>query len=836
MIIRESVKIGDKTVTLETGRVAKQAAGACLVTCGETVILVTVCGAEGRPGIDFLPLSVDYVEKTYAAGKIPGGFFKREGRLRNHEILTSRLIDRPCRPLFPDGYRNEVQIVATVLSHDLENPSDVLSLLGASAALHISHIPWAGPIGGVRVGRVDGRWVANPTYSELEQSDCELVIAASKDAIVMVEGEADELSEAELVDALWFGKDAIQPSIELVEQMREAVGATKSAFTPPTMDEQIRRRVKEVALDKVKAACNLHVKHERYGAFKKIKSETVEALSAEFPDKTGDIKQAYEDLRYDTMRLQVLEEKRRVDGRDFTTVRPINIEVGVLPRTHGSSLFTRGETQAIVTATLGTASDEQKEDLLTGFEWKRFMLHYNFPPYSVGEVKFLRGPGRREIGHGNLAERALERMIPSKEEFPYTIRIVSEITESNGSSSMASVCGGALSLMDAGVPIKAPVAGVAMGLISDGQRHAVLTDILGDEDHLGDMDFKVCGTKKGVTAIQMDIKISGLSREIMNQALEQAREARLHVLDKMLQALSAPRPDLSKYAPRITSIKVKPEMIRVIIGPGGKMIRAITEQTGASIDIDDDGTVHVASSDSAAVAKALDIIRGLTEEPEIGKTYKGIVKRVENYGAFLEIMPGTDGLCHISDFAWERVERTEDVMNLGDEIEVQVTDIDREGRVRLSRKVLFPKPEGWEERERERRERMPRRDDRDRDRGGRGGRDRDRDRDRGRFGRDRDRDRDRGERRDRPEGERRDRPEGERRDRPEGERPERRVEGEQGEGSDRDGDRPERGEMSEGGDGGERRGRRRRRRRGPRDDRPDDGGSRSPEGSEETQS
>ena len=799
MIIRESVKIGDKTVTLETGRIAKQAAGSCLVTCGETVILVTVCGAEGRPGIDFLPLSVDYVEKTYAAGKIPGGFFKREARLRDHEVLTSRVIDRPCRPLFPEGYRNEVQIIATVMSHDLENPSDVLALLGASAALHISNIPWAGPVGGVRVARVDGKWVANPTYTELEQSDCELVIAASKDAIVMVEGEAEELSEADLVDALFFGKEAIQPAIELVEQMREACGQKKMDFTPEEISGDIVKRVRDVALEKVKEACNLHVKHERYGRFKQIKSETVAALAAEFPDKSADIKKAYEDLRYDTMRLQVLDEKRRVDGRDFTTVRPIAIETSLLPRVHGSTLFTRGETQAIVTATLGTAGDEQKLDNLTGFSWKRFMLHYNFPPFSVGEVKFLRGPGRREVGHGNLAERALAGMVPSKEEFPYTIRIVSEITESNGSSSMASVCGGALAMMDAGVPLKAPVAGVAMGLISDGSRHAILTDILGDEDHLGDMDFKVCGTKKGVTAIQMDIKIAGLSREIMTQALEQAKQARLHVLDKMLQALPAPRPDLSKYPPRITSIKVKPDQIRIIIGPGGKMIRAITEQTGAQIDIDDDGTVHVASADSAAVAKALDIIRGLTEEAEVGKTYKGTVRRVENYGAFLEIMPGTDGLCHISDFAWERVEKTEDVMKLGDVIEVQVTDIDGDGRVRLSRKVLLPKPEGYEERERERRDarpprgdgdRGPRRDgDRDRgrrdgDRGGYRGGDRDRG---GRGGdRDRNRDRDRGPRSegDRPQGER---PQGER---PQGERPQ--------------GDRPERD--------GERRGRRRRRR------------------------
>ncbi|HJL16340.1 MAG TPA: polyribonucleotide nucleotidyltransferase, partial [Sandaracinaceae bacterium LLY-WYZ-13_1] len=713
MIIREDVKVGDKTVTLETGRIAKQAAGSVLVTSGESVVLVTVCGTrEPRPGIHFLPLMVDYVEKTYAAGKIPGGFFKREGRLRSHEVLTSRLIDRPCRPLFPDGYRNEIQIVATVLSHDQDNPTDVLALLGASAAVHLSPIPWAGPIGGLRVGRIDGRWVANPTYTELDESDCDLIIAASEDAIVMVEGESDEMTEEDLVEALWFGKDAIQPGIGLIEQMREAAGAEKWHHEEPEKPADVAKRVAEVATDKVKEACNLAEKHARYGRFDEIKKETVAALAEEFPEREGDIKDAFGQLKYDTMRGQVLDEKRRVDGRDFSTVRPINIEVGLLPRVHGSALFTRGETQSIVTTTLGTSSDEQKLDLLTGFEWKGFLLHYNFPPYSVGEVKFLRGPGRREIGHGNLAERALMRMVPDKEEFPYTIRIVSEITESNGSSSMATVCGGALAMMDAGVPLKAPVAGVAMGLISDGERHAVLTDILGDEDHLGDMDFKVCGSKDGITAIQMDIKISGLSKEIMTQALEQAKEARLHILDKMRQAIPAPREDLSKYAPRITSVKVKPDQIRLVIGPGGKMIRAIQEQTGAQIDIDDDGTVHVASPDSSSVEKALDIIRGLTEEPEIGKAYKGVVKRVEPYGAFLEIMPGTDGLCHISDFAWEHVEKTEDIMNLGDEIEVQVTDIDDQGRVRLSRKVLLEKPEGYEERE-------PR--GRDRDRGGRGG-------------------------------------------------------------------------------------------------------------------
>jgi polyribonucleotide nucleotidyltransferase len=766
--IRENVKIGDRIVTLETGRIAKQAQGSCLVTCGESIVLVTACGTtEPRPGIDFLPLSVEYMEKTFAAGKIPGGFFKREGRLRDAEILTSRLIDRPCRPLFPDGYRNEVQVIATVLSFDNENPTDVLSMIGASAALHLSPIPWAGPIGGLRVGRVDGKWIANPTYDEIERSDCELVVATSKDAIVMVEGECSEMSEADLVEALFFGKQAVQPAIELIEQMREAAGSKKWGFVPPQKTEGLAERVAQVGMDGVRQAINTPVKHERYDLFKKVKKQVATTLIAELGvDKEKEIKDAFEDLKYVSMREQVLTDKRRVDGRDFTTVRPISIEMGVLPRVHGSTLFTRGETQAIVTTTLGTSTDEQRIDALEGNTWKRFLLHYNFPAYSVGEVKPVRGPGRREIGHGNLAERALAKMMPSKDDFPYTIRVVSEITESNGSSSMATVCGGTLALQDAGVPIKAPVAGVAMGLIAEGDRFAVLTDILGDEDHLGDMDFKVCGTKKGVTAIQMDIKIAGLSRAIMEQALAQAKEARMHILDKMLTAMPTPRPELSKYAPRITTIKVKPDQIRLVIGPGGKTIKGIVEQTGAQVDIEDDGTVHVASSDPKSAERAIAIIRGLTTEPEVGKTYKGTVKRVEPYGAFLEIMPGTDGLCHISDFAWDRVEKTEDVMNLGDEIEVMVTDIDQTGRIRLSRKATMPKPEGYVERPA--RERGPGGGG-DRERGGRdrgpgGGRDRDRGasggRDRGGFGGGRDRAREDRPREDRP---REDRP---REDRP----------------------------------------------------------------------
>ncbi|NCQ59236.1 MAG: polyribonucleotide nucleotidyltransferase [Myxococcales bacterium] len=718
MHIKESVKIGDKTVTLETGRIAKQAGGSIMITCGETMVLCTVCGTtESRPGQNFLPLTVDYMEKTYAAGKIPGGFFKREGRLREHEILTSRLIDRPFRPLFPEGYRNEIQIVTTVMSSDMQNPADALAVTGASAALHLSAVPWAGPVAGVRVGRVNGAFIANPTYDELKESDLDIIMAASKDAVVMVEGGAKEIGEDDLLAGIEFGHQAVQGVLALIEKMREAVGKEKWIFETAKRDEKIDARVKDVALDKIQGCCNIAEKFARYGGFKAVKKETVAALAEEFPGQEDDIKAAYEDLQYYTMRRQVVHDKRRVDGRDLTTVRPISIQPGLLPRVHGSALFTRGETQAIVTATLGTRSDEQKIDGLVDEYWKGFMLHYNFPPYSVGECRFMRGPGRREIGHGHLAERALEGFVPSKEEFPYTIRIVSEITESNGSSSMASVCGGSLALMDAGVPMKSAVAGVAMGLIAEDGEFAVLTDILGDEDHLGDMDFKVCGTTEGITAIQMDIKIQGLAREIMQKALHQAKDGRIHILGKMNEVLAASRPELSKYAPRITTIKVKPDQIRLVIGPGGKMIKAIVDQTGVKIDVSDDGTVAISSSDSEAVLRAIAIVEGLTTEPEVGAKYKGVVRRIERYGAFLEIMPGSDGLLHVTDMDWGFVENVEDLMKLGDEVEVVVSSIDREGRVKLSRKELIEKPEGYVERP----PRAPREGGRDGDRGGRDG-------------------------------------------------------------------------------------------------------------------
>jgi len=705
--VRESIPVHGKLLVFETGRLAKQAHGAVLVTYGESVVLVTAVSGEERPGIDFFPLTCDYIEKTFAAGKIPGGFFKREGRLRDEEILTSRLIDRPCRPLFPEGFRNDTQIVATVLSSDKDNPTDVLAMTGASAALHISDIPWDGPIAGVRVARVDGEFIAYPTFEQQSKADIDLMVACSKDAIVMVEGGAAEASESEIIDALMFAHATAQPVIDLIERMRAAIGKPKRRFERKQLPDAIAARVGEICDGPILEASLIKDKSARYDAYKAIKSRLADTLKSalgesEYAAMEKLIKEGFEDRKYHVVREYVLGQKKRIDGRDMKTIRPIVCEVGIFPRTHGSALFQRGETQAAVTTTLGTASDEQKIDALTGERWKRFMLHYNFPPFSTGETKPMRGPGRREIGHGALAERAIGRMIPDEERFPYTIRVVSEILESNGSSSMASVCGGTLSLMDAGVPIRAPVAGIAMGLISDGPltspttRLAILSDILGDEDHLGDMDFKVCGTRKGITAIQMDIKIAGLSRDVLSQALDQARDGRIFILDKMISTLSQSREDLSKWAPRITQIKVKPDQIRVIIGPGGKTIKGIIDQTGVAIDVDDDGTVNVASSDSDAVKRALDIIKGLTTEPEVGATYKGKVSRVVDFGAFVEIMPGTDGLLHVSEMAHQRVEKVTDVMNEGDAVEVKVLSIDRDGKIRLTRRELLPLPEGVE--------------------------------------------------------------------------------------------------------------------------------------------
>jgi polyribonucleotide nucleotidyltransferase len=730
--VRESVIINGKPLTFETGRLAKQAHGAVLVTYGESVVLITAVSGDERPGLDFFPLTCEYVEKTFAAGKIPGGFFKREGRQRDEEILVCRIMDRPLRPLFPEGYKSDTQIIASVLSADKINPTDTLALTGASAALHISDIPWAGPLAGVRVARVNGQLIAFPTFEEQAAADIDLMVACSKDAVVMVEGGAQEASEADVVEALMFAKAQALPIIELIERMRTAVGKVKRTFEPKKLPEAIAKRVSEIVDKGILESSLIKDKKARYDGYKKNKEALTTTLTAElgaeaYAEHEKLIKAEFDERKYDVVRNYVLSEKKRIDGRDMATIRPIATEVGLLPRVHGSALFQRGETQAVVTTTLGTSSDEQKIDALTGERWKRFLLHYNFPPFSTGETKPMRGPGRREIGHGALAERALARMMPEQEKFPYTIRIVSETLESNGSSSMAAVCGGTLSLMDAGVPIKAPVAGIAMGLISDGTRTAILSDILGDEDHLGDMDFKVCGTSKGITAIQMDIKIAGLSREVMTQALAQARDGRVFILGKMMETLQSAREDLSKYAPRITTLKVKPDQIRLVIGPGGKTIKGIIDQTGVAIDVNDDGTVNIASSDSDAVKRALDIIKGLTAEPEVGQIYKGPVQRVTDFGAFVELLPGTDGLLHISEMAHTRVDNVTDVMKEGDIVEVKVLSVERDGKVRLTRRELLPFPEGEEgvrakERLAASREAGP--PARGGDRGGRGGGDR----------------------------------------------------------------------------------------------------------------
>jgi polyribonucleotide nucleotidyltransferase len=699
--VRESVTINGKPLTFETGRLAKQAHGSILITYGESVVLVTAVSGDERPGLDFFPLTCEYVEKTYAAGKIPGGFFKREARQRDEEILTCRLIDRPCRPLFPEGFKKDTQVIATVLSSDKMNPTDVLALCGASAALHISDIPWAGPLAGVRVARVNGELVAFPTLEQQTASDLDMVVACTKDAICMVEGGAAEASEADVIDAIYFAHRTAQPILELIEKLRQAVGKEKRVFEPVLLDAKIAGRVAQLVDKGIIESSLIKDKKARYDSYKQVKTKMTEALLAElgpevFAASEKLVKGEFEERKYHVVREYVLTENKRIDGRAMNVIRPIMTEVGLLPRVHGSALFQRGETQAMVTTTLGTSTDEQKIDALTGERWKRFMLHYNFAPFSTGETKPMRGPGRREIGHGALAERALSRMLPEQEKFPYTVRIVSETLESNGSSSMAAVCGGTLSLMDAGVPIKGAVAGIAMGLISDGKRHAILSDILGDEDHLGDMDFKICGTAKGITAIQMDIKIAGLSRELLTRALDQAKEGRVFILNKMTESLAAPRPELSKYAPRITTIKVKPDQIRLVIGPGGKTIKGIIDQTGVAIDVEDDGTVNVASSDPDAVKRALDIIKGLTAEPEVGATYKGAVQRITDFGAFVELLPGTDGLLHISEMAHTRVDKVTDVMKEGDIIEVKVLSVDRDGKVRLTRRELLALPEGEE--------------------------------------------------------------------------------------------------------------------------------------------
>lgn len=666
---------------------AKQASGSVVVRSGDSMVLVTAVAAKAaKEGQGFFPLTVNYQEKTYAGGKIPGGFFKREGRPSESETLTCRLIDRPIRPLFPEHFLNETQIMATVVSADRDNDTGILSIIGASAALTVSDIPFMGPIAGVRVGRVDGNFICNPTAEELEKSDIDIVVAGSKEAVMMVEGGANIVSEQVMLDAIFFGHEAIQPIIAAQEELQKIVGVPKREVVAPSQDEALKARVAEVALENIKAAVKIKTKADRKNRLAAIKEETIAALQADFEGREAEIADFLSDLEYQLVRENVAKDGERIDGRDTKTIRKITSEVGLLPRAHGSALFTRGETQSLVAATLGTSVDEQRIDSLYGESKKRFLLHYNFPPYSVGETSMRLAPGRREIGHGALAERALAKVLPSYDDFPYTIRIVSEILESNGSSSMASVCGGALSMMDAGIPLKAPVAGIAMGLIKEGDAVVILSDILGDEDHLGDMDFKVAGTAEGVTALQMDIKISGVSREIMKEALEQAREGRLHILDRMTEALSEPRKEMSPYAPRITTIYVKTDKIRDVIGSGGKNVRGITEATGVTIDIEDTGKINIASHDMAACEKAIKMIRDLTAEAEEGKLYMGTVKKVMDFGAFVEIFPGTDGLVHISELDTERVKTVTDVLREGDKVLVKCIGIDKQGKIKLSRK------------------------------------------------------------------------------------------------------------------------------------------------------
>lgn len=695
MIKKVELDFHGRPLSIELGRMAKQADGAALVRYGETVVLVTAVAArELKLDTDFFPLTVDYQEKTFAAGKIPGGFFKREGRPSEKEILTCRLIDRSIRPLFAEGLRCETQVIATVLSADRENDPDVVAMLGTSIALHVSDIPFNGPLAGVRIGRVDGRWVMNPTQTQLAESDVDIFLSGSRDAIVMVEGGAQMVPEDEILEALFAGHEAIQPLIQIQEEIRREIGKPKRQVPLAQLDHAVARRVEDLALAKLKQALEIPEKLERYKQLAEIKGDVVPQALAEFPDKQKDIKGAFEELKRNVFRGLVIQKERRIDGRGLKDIRPITCEVEVLPRTHGSALFTRGETQALVVTTLGTTSDEQRVDALIGEHFKKFMLHYNFPPFSVGEVKFLRGPGRREIGHGNLAERALVPVLPAEDGFPYTIRIVSEVLESNGSTSMATVCGGSLSLMDAGVPVSAPVAGIAMGLIKEGEHVRVLSDILGDEDHLGDMDFKVAGTAEGVTSLQMDIKISGVNREIMRQALHQAKDGRLHILGIMNATLSAGRSNVSGHAPRIITLKVKPDKIREIIGPGGKVIRGIIEATGVKMDVEDDGTVRIASVDEAAAKKAIEMVQRIAAEAEIGKIYKGTVRKIVEFGAFVEILPGTDGLVHISQLAPERVRKVSDVLKEGDEVMVKVLEIDRQGKIRLSRKEALQETGG----------------------------------------------------------------------------------------------------------------------------------------------
>ncbi len=688
----KTFKFGEHDVTLETGHVARQADGAVLVTMADTVVLVTaVARKEAKPGQPFFPLTVNYQEKFYSAGRIPGGFFKREGRPTEKETLTSRLIDRPIRPLFPKGFLNETQVIATVMSSNPEVDADIPAMIGASAALSLSGAPFQGPIGGARVGFIDGEYVVNPTGTQLEESRLNLVVAGTSEAVLMVESEADQLSEEQMLGAVTFGHEQMQVAIKAIEELTSEAGKPKWDWQAPERPAGLDQKVAELASESLAKAYENTDKTVRREAISELRASVVEKLCPEGDENApseDDVKDEFAALEKNYVRDQILDGKPRIDGRDLTTVRPLDMQVGVFPRTHGSAIFTRGETQAMCVVTLGTGRDAQIIDAIEGEYKEQFMLHYNFPPFCVGETSFMLGPKRREIGHGKLAKRALGAVVPKGEEFPYVLRIVSEVTESNGSSSMATVCGSSLAMMDAGVPIKAPVAGIAMGLIKDGDRFAVLTDILGDEDHLGDMDFKVAGSADGVTALQMDIKITGITKEIMEVALKQANAGRGHILEQMNQIIDHPREEMSEYAPRLFTMKVHPDKIRDVIGKGGATIRQITEETGTTIDIQDDGTVTIASVNQAAADDARKMIEQITADVEVGAVYEGTVTKIMNFGAFVTILPGKDGLVHISQISDERVENVTDELAEGDKVKVKVLEVDKQGRIRLSMKAL----------------------------------------------------------------------------------------------------------------------------------------------------
>lgn len=691
MFKKVEVDIGGRQFSIESGRMAKQANGSVLVSYGETIVLVTATAEKKpKPDMGFLPLTVEYQERLYSVGRIPGSFFRREiGRPTEKETLSSRFIDRPLRPLFAEGYMTETQVIAMVLSADQQNDPDILSITGASAALTISDIPFQGPIAGVRVGYIDGAYILNPTKDQLGKSRMNLIVAGSRQAVVMVEGGGDSLSEDEMLEGIFFGHRGLQPLIDIQEELRAALGRPKRPVEPINVDEALRERVVALAREDMARTITTADKLERSQLYDELKSRVAVELEKEREGCSNEVGKLLSEQKKTMMREMIVRDKARIDGRSFDQIRPISCEVGCLPRTHGSALFTRGETQALVTATLGSSGDEQRVETLYGESFKHFMLHYNFPPFCVGEVRFMRGPSRRDIGHGALAERGIEAVLPDAEDFPYTMRVVSDVLESNGSSSMATVCGASLALMDGGVPIKKPVSGIAMGLIKDGENIVILSDILGDEDHLGDMDFKVVGTEDGITSLQMDIKISGVDREIMGRALSQARAGRLHILEKMREAIAAPRADISDYAPKFFTININPEKIRDIIGPGGKIIKGLTLEFGAKIEVDDSGAVKIFSPSGEIAKKLIARVQELTQEAQVGKTYNGVVKTIKDFGAFVEIMPGTDGLVHISELEEGRVNKVTDVLKEGDKVRVKVLEIDKRGKIRLSRRAVL---------------------------------------------------------------------------------------------------------------------------------------------------